>query len=250
MADFGKWLGGALGWVLSGPIGGVIGFAIGSIFDNATLEPNSGAKGSGFENSGTQTQTAAGDFNISLLVLCAAVMKADGRVVVGELEYVKAFFKRHYGEERAKQFLLLLRDTLKKDFSARQVCLQIKQYMDHASRLQLLHLLYGVANADGSIDQRELTEIENIAGWLGISEADSMSLRAMYYKDVTHAYEVLELTENATDEEIKKAYRKLVVKYHPDKVSHLGEEMQAAANEKFQRMQAAYETIKKQRGII
>ena len=62
-------------------------------------------------------------------------------------------------------------------------------------------------------------------------------------------YEILGVGKSASDDEIKKAFRKLAVKYHPDKVSQMGEDVQKAAKEKFQKLNAAYETIKKQRGI-
>ena len=165
------------------------------------------------------SETDQGDFSISLLVLCAAVMKADGSGVKGELEYVKTFLVKSFGEEHAKERVLLLREMLQQDFSLTDVCLQIKQYMLHASRLQLLHLLYGVANADETIDARELHVIEQIAHYLGISHADAASLKAMYYKDIDSAYKILEIEPAATEEDIKKAYRKMAVKYNPDKVS-------------------------------
>lgn len=243
MAGFGKWLGGGLGWVVGGPIGALLGYAMGTIFDSASLPPADARRAIGAE------ETAQGDFSISLLVLCAAVMKADGRVVKGELEFVKTFLVKSFGEAHAKERVLLLRELLQQDFSLADVCLQIKQYMPHASRLQLLHFLYGVANADETIDARELQVIEQIAHYLGISHADAASLKAMYYKDIDSAYKILEIEPAATEEEIKKAYRKMAVKYHPDKVSQLGEDVQKAAKEKFQKLQEAYEQVKKQRGI-
>jgi DnaJ like chaperone protein len=246
MATYGKWIAGGLGWALAGPIGGILGYVLGSLFDNASLVPVQG-----FEEQDPRTyrQTASGDFHVSLMVLCAAVMRADGKVVVGELDFVKDFFKRHYGVQQTKELMLLLREMLKKDFDVREVCMQIRQHMDHPSRLQLLHLLYGVAKADGTVEKKEMEEIERIASWLGISQADAHSLRGMYYRDINHAYEVLELTADATDDELRKAYRKLAAKYHPDKVSHLGEDVRKAAEEKFKALQHAYEQIKKKRGI-
>lgn len=244
MARFAKWLGGGLGWVLGGPIGAVLGYAVGSIYDSATLEPSTSES-----RSGSSASTAEGDFSMSLMVLCAAVMRADGRVVKGELDFVKTFLTKNFGEEHARDRLLLLRELLKQDFSVADVCAQIKQYMPHPSRLQLLHLLYGLANSDDHIDAAELQVIEQIARYMGISAADAASLKAMYYKDVESAYQVLEITANATDEEVKKAYRRMAVKYHPDKVSQLGEDVQRAAKEKFQKLQEAYEHIRKSRGM-
>ena len=116
-------------------------------------------------------------------------------------------------------------------------------------RLQLLHYLFGLAKSDGQVDGLEATAIRRIALDLGISEKDYESIQAMFYKDVAHAYKVLEIDHTASDDEIKKAYRRMAVKYHPDKVRDLGEAHQKAAQEKFIKVQEAYEAIKKERGM-
>lgn len=112
-----------------------------------------------------------------------------------------------------------------------------------------MHLLYGVAQADGEISIEEERTIEQIGAGLGLSAADCASIRAMFIAGKNWVYEVLEVEPTATDEEIKKAYRKMAVKYHPDKVSYLGEDVQKSANEKFQKVNEAYEKIKKDRGF-
>jgi DnaJ like chaperone protein len=121
--------------------------------------------------------------------------------------------------------------------------------MEHPMRLQLLHYLFGLAKVDGSVDKSEVETISRIAQYLGISQADYESIRAMFYKDSGSAYKILEIESTATDEEVKKAYRKMAVKYHPDKVRDLGESHQKAAQEKFIRVQDAYETIRKERNM-
>jgi DnaJ like chaperone protein len=90
--------------------------------------------------------------------------------------------------------------------------------------------------------------IEAISGYMGITSADFASLRAMFVKSISWAYDVLEITSTASDEEVKRAYRDLAKKHHPDKVAHLGEDIRKAATEKFQQINLAYEEIKKQRG--
>ncbi|MDD2611838.1 MAG: DnaJ domain-containing protein, partial [Bacteroidales bacterium] len=138
---------------------------------------------------------------------------------------------------------------LKQDFDLREVCLQIKLYMDQASRLQLLHYLFGLAQSDQQVHQDEIRIIRSIATWLGISSVDYESIQAMFVKNTESAYKILEITPQVADDEIKKAYKKMAVKYHPDKVSHLGEDVQKAANEKFKKVNVAYEQIKKERGM-
>ncbi|MGE0637301.1 MAG: TerB family tellurite resistance protein [Bacteroidia bacterium] len=238
---YGKWLAGGLGWAFGGPIGGILGFVLGSVYDNAEEVT--------VHQGGRVGTSRSGDFAASLLVLTAAVMKADDRILKAELDFVKAFFLRQFGAHYAKEQMLVLREILKQEIPLRDVCLQIKQHIDHPSRLQLLHYLFGISMADGDVHPLEVKVIEQIAGYLGISDADFGSIKAMFVKDRKAAYHILEIEPEATDDEVKKAYRRMAVKYHPDKVSHLGEEFQKAANEKFQKVNDAFQQIKKERGF-
>mmetsp|Transcript_76938 Transcript_76938/g.220958 ORF Transcript_76938/g.220958 Transcript_76938/m.220958 type:complete len:211 (+) Transcript_76938:184-816(+) len=197
-----------------------------------------------------RTETKSGDFEVSLLVLSAIVMKADGVVSESEKNYVRNYFTKMYGKERANHAFKLFSGLLKKeDISTRQVCQQIQMYMDHSSRLQLLHYLFGVTKADGHVDENEVELIEKIAGYLYINDRDFKSIKAMFYNPVDSAYKILEIDKSVSDSEVKKAYRKMAKKYHPDKLQHLGEEHMKGANEKFQRVQKAYEQLQKERGF-
>jgi DnaJ like chaperone protein len=245
---FGKWVGSGLGWALGGPLGGVLGFALGSMFDAASVTVQT-TTGSGNTYTGGRIAPHAGDFAASLLVLSAAVMKSDGRTLKSELDYVKTFLVRQFGEQQAIELTQMLKEILTRDIPLREVCLQIKQYMPHAERLQLIHYLFGISKADGHVHPAELETIAFIANYLGVSIADFNSLKAMYFKDPTSDYRILEIEPTVSDDEVKKAYRKMAVKFHPDKVAALGDEVQHAAKEKFQKVQEAYENIKKQRGF-
>ncbi len=245
MAGFGKWIGGGLGWAFGGPIGALLGFAFGSMFDKTAHLDQTQNLGGGSR----RTNTMGGDFAASLLVLSAAMMKADGKVLKSELNYVKTFLYQQFGEHLAAQYLIDLRQMLKQDIPVREVAMQIRSYMDHASRLQLYHYLWGIALADNHLDPREEQLLEQLASYLNISRYDYESIKAMFVKEVDSSYKILEISPEASVEEIKKAYRKMALKYHPDKVSHLGVEYQKAAEEKFQKVNEAYDTIKKQRGF-
>lgn len=252
--SFLKWIGGGLGWAIGGPIGGIVGFALGSLLDGSEINVENPGK-AGQERpvySGTSSRrkkTTSADFSISLIVLSAAVMKSDGKTLKSELEYVKNFFVRQFGEEIALEQLKLLRDVLKQDIPLQEVCFQIKDNMMMSGRLQLIHYLFGISQADGEVNQSEIDVIEKISYYLGISAADMNSLKAMYYRDATSDYKILEISPNASNEEVKKAYRKMAMKYHPDKVSGMGESVQKAAAEKFRKLKDAYENIKKVRGM-
>lgn len=241
---FGKWLGSGLGWAFGGPLGGVLGFALGAMFDASSITVQS-VNGEG----PPMNAPHQGDFAVSLLVLSAAVMKSDGKTLKSELDYVRNFLVHQFGEEKAQQQILMLKEILKQEIPLRDVCLQIKQYMPHAERLQLIHYLFGISKADGHVHDDELAMISSIAGYLGVNTADFNSLKAMYFKDTTSDYKILEVEPGVTDEEVRKAYRKMAVKFHPDKVAALGDEVQHAAKEKFQKVQEAYENIKKKRGF-
>ncbi len=243
MAKFGKWIGGGLGWVLGGPIGGLIGFGIGSLFDNAEIS----VVQSGQVHGGRTTRS--GDFAVSLLVLSAAVMKSDGRTLKSELDYVATFFKKQFGAEVAQQQMLLLREILQKEIDLNEICHQIKQHMPLSARLQLLHYLYGISNADGELHPNELNTIQLISSLLGIPRADAESIKAMYFRDVNSDYKILEIQTDASPEEIKKAYRRMAMKYHPDKVAGMGESVEKSAQEKFRSVKDAYDNIKKARNI-
>ena len=189
------------------------------------------------------------DFNVSLLVLSAAVMKADGSVKKSELDYVKRFFLTNFGQERAEKYILMLREILKQDIQVYEVSQQIGRFMDYSSKLQLIHYLFGIASADGSTHENEVDVISIIAKYMGISSSDFQSIKAMFVQQVDSAYKILGIDSNATDDEVKKAYREMAKKYHPDKVAYLGEDVRKSAEQKLQEVNEAYEKIKKQRGF-
>ena len=235
---FSKWIGASIGWSFGGPIGAIIGMAVGSLLDASSKS------GEGLNKS--QTATRSGDFEVSLLVLASVVIKADGKQDQREMDFVRAQFVQMYGKERANQAFKLFKEISKQtNIPTRQVCLQIRQMMDHASRLQLLHFLFGIAKSDNHVDESEVKVIASIASYLGVSVKDFESIKAMFYKSSDMAYKILEIDSSATKSEIKAAYRKMAKKYHPDKVLHLGKEHQKGAEEKFRKVQEAYEQLQK-----
>jgi DnaJ like chaperone protein len=252
MRNFTKWLGAGLGFTLGGPIGAAIGFTIGSFVDGFSSDEIT-AEQREYQRKIKQNQqhqnTQSGDFEISLLVLASIVIKSDGKIDQRELNFVRSQFYAMYGEQRANNAFKLFKGVIKKEISARQVCFQIREHMPHASRLQLIHFLFGIAKADEFISEKEIDEIRKIAGYLYINQRDFESIKAMFYDTSENSYKILEIEKTASDEEVKKAYRTLAKKHHPDKLQDLGEEHLKGAQEKFQSIQAAYEKIKKERGF-
>jgi len=242
MGFFGKWLVGGLGWVLGGPMGGLLGFLVGSMLDSTTDQSAI--------HTGRTAITTQGDFGMSLLVLVAAVMKADGKVVKSELNYVKKFFVSQFGQESARQALLMLKDLIKQEIPVRDVCLQIGRNMDYSSRLQLLHLLFNISIADSKINSSEIEIIERISGYLKVTPTDFMSIKNMFIPETDSSYKILEIDPSSSNEDVKRSYRRMAMKYHPDKVSHLGDDFRKTADEKFRKVSEAYEKIKNERNMI
>ncbi len=258
MANYGKWVGGALGWAFGGPIGAALGFFMGMMFDD-----NSMAKDGKTDRESDYTRfrhkTKSGDFAASLIVLSAEVMKADGKVLKSELNFVREFFVQNFGKEVAEQQVLVLRELLKQELNTRQICEQIRFYMEHPNRLLLLQYLFGIALADGDLSKEEVFTIRSMAHYMGISNRDFESIYAMFggrggarrtsSMPISDAYTILEINEDVDDASVKKAYRRMAAKYHPDKNRNLGEEHVKHAQEKFVKVSEAYERIKKARNM-
>ncbi len=242
MGSFAKWIGGGLGWAVGGPLGALIGFTIGSVVDGTTVITR--------DMQGEGTRTTSGGYVMSLLVLVAAIMKADGKVMRSELDYVKSFLKQNFGEESAAEAAVVLRDLLNQNIPVADVCHQISRHMNYSARLQLIHFLYGIAQSDQAVSPGEQQQIEFIGKNMGISGDDMESIKAMFIKDTGYAYQILEIEPTATDDDVKKAYRRMAMKYHPDKLANLGEEIQKAGEDKFRMVNEAYETIKKERNLV
>ncbi|MBN2765937.1 MAG: TerB family tellurite resistance protein [Paludibacteraceae bacterium] len=247
MAGFGKWLAGGLGLVLGGPIGAVIGFALGSMFEGSSA---TSTRQSTYTR--TTRSTTEGDFKMSLLVMIACVMKADGNVQKAELNVVKRFLVTNFGEDGALEALQILKRILDQPLNEREMAMQINLFMNYSAKLQLVHFLFDVAYSDGHVNAAELKVIQTIASVFRITAADFESLKAPYVKNVDKdwAYKALEIDPTASIDEIKKAYRRMAMKYHPDKVNSLGEDVKKSATEKFRTINEAYEQLKKDRSFV
>lgn len=254
-----------LGWAIGGPIGALIGYFVGRAFDGGRQRPQieSGRsyqqpnhRHGPYHNTGSEN-----DLMVAFLVLVADVMSADNMRRKSELDYVKRFLLKNYGEQKAKELLLLLRDIMEKQIDIRSVCAQIKINTDYTTRYHMLDFLFGLALADMELAPSELDELSVIRSGLGINLSDYISIKERYTGQKSRAsrssatssgkdpYKVLGLNSDATDEEVKKAYRRFALKYHPDKVEHLGEEMRQNAEAQFREINEAYECIKAARGM-
>ena len=233
-----KWIAGALGWAIFGPIGGILAYWLASrAEDRAEIEG---------EQAWHQSQRTS--FLMSLLVLSAAVIKADGKTTSQELATLRSFFSKNFGPQAGNEAEEIVKELLAKDINLYEVCGQIRSCMDYSQRLQLYHYLVSLGACDGLI-QRETDVLEVIASYIGLSKAEVDSIFAQFRPSNDKNYKILEIDPSASNDEVKKAYRKMAIKYHPDKVATLGEDVQKAAEEKFKAVNQAYEAICKERGI-
>lgn len=270
-----KWILTGIGWSTLGPVGAIIGYLIGKSLENRSERRDAlgGGYGGGYSGGtgnrgGSRRYTNTGssdDLSAALLVLIAAVMKADNVVKKSELDIVKRFLVSNYGETQARELLHKLRDMQNQDIPVGDVCYQIKQNTDYTTRFHMLDFLFSIASSDGEISQPELAVLHTICSKLGVNSSDYLSILSRHMsgdsgwgrsnasgsqsRSGKDPYKVLGIDSGATDEEVKRAYRRLAMKYHPDKVEGMGEEVKRNAEAQFREINEAYETIKNSRGM-
>ena len=276
-----KWIGGVLGFMAAGPLGAFAGYFIGNIIDESmdnggtTYIGDDGGSGGGYSGGGYsgggysesgQAQGQRNSFMFSMLVLASYIIRSDGKVMHSEMEYVRAFLRNNFGTAAAQQgneiLVRLFEEQKRMDEQnpflfrnkIRQVCAQVASNLDHSQCLQLMAFLVEIAKADGNVPEDELRALYEVAQYMRLqtSDVDSMlhmtnsSERGMSLDD---AYRVLGVSADASDDEVKKAYRKLALDHHPDRVQSLGEDVRKAAEKKFQEINAAKEKIWQARGL-
>ena len=238
-----KWIAAFIGYYLFRFPGAMLGFFIGGMIDRY----KSGSS-SIFQTRFSSNQP--GKLQLNLLALSATVIKADGQVKTQELQFVRNFFIANYGSEQAAMIFETFNEQIKIEVqSISELAMIFVQRTPYETRLQVLHFLFGVGNADGSISKSELNKINQIADALGIRSSDFESIQAMFIKDTESSYKVLEILPSASAEEVKKAYRNMAKKFHPDKLQSKDPALIKGAQEKFQEVQKAYEAIQKERDL-
>ncbi len=249
-----KWIGAMIGAYLFRFPGLIAGFFIGYVIEQYS---KGGSKNATEQNKGGSRPSFSGrdrvsprDFELNLLSLASIIIKADGAVNQTELNYVRQYFVQAYGKERANATFKTFNEVIKnREINTIKIAAYIAQNTRYESRLQILHFLFGIAAADGHVSGNEVSRIREIAGVFRINQRDFESIKAMFFKEADNAYKILEIDKTATDSEIKKAYRTMAKKYHPDKLQHLPPHLVKGAEEKFQSVQQAYEQLQKERGF-
>ncbi|MEZ4794672.1 MAG: TerB family tellurite resistance protein [Flavobacteriaceae bacterium] len=244
-----RWFLAILGYTFFRFPGAILGFIVGSLLDGV----NWGKSTSGGGNrsfSQQKDRVTPADFELNLLSLASLVIKADGTVNQSELDYVRHYFVQAYGKDRANATFKVFNEVIKnRGISAAHIGSLFRQRMRYESRLQVLHFLFSIAKADGYVSNPEVQEISKIAGFMSIQMRDFESIKAMFFSNPDSAYKILEVERDASISDIKKAYREMVKKYHPDKLQHMDEVYRKGAEEKFRKVQEAYEQLQKEKGF-
>lgn len=252
---YSKWIGGIFGFMAGGPLGALAGFAIGAMFDGASSNPTQQ------QSTTNQAYGQRNSFLFSMLVMASYVIKADGKIMHSEMEFVRRFLRNAFGETAAiegNQILLNLFEQ-RKQMDARNPSAfrntihdcgqQIKANLSYEERLQLLNFLTLIARSDGNVCKEEIAALKEIATSMGLSAQEVDSMLNLGGTTLEEAYKVLEIEPTATDAEVKAAYRKLAMKHHPDRVASLGKDIHKAAEEKFRQINEAKDIIYKARNI-
>lgn len=253
-----------MGFMAMGPLGALAGFAIGSLFDKASKEQQQydSKEETGNSEAEKMYEGRRNSFLFSLLVMASYIIKADGRIMHSEMEFVRQFLRVNFGEaavSEGEQILLNLFEERKRTEQTkgagaykqtiRECGAQIGFNLTTEERLQLLNFLVKIAQSDGNVCTAEIEALKETALWMGLSQKELESMLNLKSNTLEDAYKVLEISPDATNDEVRAAYRRLALKHHPDRVATLGEDVRRAAEEKFQRINNAKERIYKARGM-
>lgn len=222
--------GGIIGMLFAGPLGAIAGVYLGGAFDRGHPER-------------AQINERA-LFQIHLISILAYVVKVDHKVDEKEIQTILGVFQR-MGQSQLDVLQRTLRFALEQPINLEATCRQFQKVAKYEECLMLLRVVMMVVLADGVIHANERRVIEDIVRYLNITPEDHHSLWGEFSQSSDRDYEILGVKRGASRDEIKRAYRKLALTHHPDRVSHLGPEYAKVAKEKFQEINRAYEAVLK-----
>ena len=254
MSWLGKMIGGTIGFALGGPLGAVAGAAFGHTFVDKK-EENYLLSRPGTRETLSSNEEAQLIFFTAVFSMLAKLCKADGRVSEKEISEVEVFMKRdlHLDANSQATAVNIFRQSLNSSESFEDFAIQF--YSTFRSQPNIIELmmdiLLRVSTADGKITDKEETILTTASRIFNYSGSDYDRLKSRYIKITNKYYAVLKCDETASDEDIKRQYRKLATEYHPDKIEAKGlpEEFIKFANDKFSEIQEAYDAIKKERNL-
>lgn len=236
----GKFLGLILGFLLANFIGAAIGFIIGALIDKFYQEGSFN-----FDIDEKPRNYLQTDFILSTLLLASSVLKSDAEKDEKEIAYIRDFILAQFGKDELEKYMTVIGHSKLKEPDLKKITQQIRINSPYETRLQIIHFLFGLAKADNLIHDKEIANIKIISIHLSVSAEDFESLKAMFISIEEQHFNTLQLNAAATDQEVKESYRKLALKYHPDKTTDKNKD----AEENFLRLKEAYDFIKNKRGF-
>ncbi len=242
MGFSGKLIGAGLGFLVGGgPLGAILGGIIGHFVKDSPLLGDSDAP----PDPEFSRQQQEFYFVANLVGIISCVLKADGEIRPEEVQEVRRFFSERLGyrEDSLEVVKRMLMEVLEKPVDLDTLCLDFRAKSDYSARLLLLECLNDIARADGNLHPSEIAVIQRVAVLLQVSENDSRRMESAEVKKSD--YEVLGVSRDASQDDIRRAYLELVKKYHPDRVAHLGDEFKELAHKKFVEIQSAYEKLQR-----
>ena len=250
---YARWIGAFFGGMAGGFFGALAGYALGALGENLF--------DSGNGNRPTRSNAAEGERNsylMSLLILTAHIIQADGKIMHSEMEYVRQMLRNAFGKQAEVQGEAILRRLFERrkqlgenewNRQIVQICREMASAMTLEQRSGLLALLSEIAKADGSVHPNEVEQLKFIADRIGVGSAAIDQLLNLGENSLEAAYKVLGVAPDASDDEVRKAYRRMALQYHPDKVANLGDDVKAAAEKKFKELGHAKDLIWAARGM-
>lgn len=254
MSIWGKIFGGAAGFALGGPLGALIGAVAGHAVDSFQTEgaANGTIPGPTQDARPTEDATQKIAFTIGVIALGAKMAKADGAVTHDEIAAFREVFHVPSDEIRnvGRVFDLARRDSGGFEPYARQIA---RLFDGRDAVLEdLLDGLFHIAKADGALHPAEIEYLREVAYIFGFTADDFDRIKAVHgANDGDDPYGVLGISREASDASLKAAYRKLIREHHPDRLIAQGlpTEFIAIANDKMATINAAYDRIRKERGL-
>jgi DnaJ like chaperone protein len=189
-------------------------------------------------------QSSQNEIEAAVIVLATEVMRLDGNYSSETKKILSDFLEKNFGKISSAKRNKLVNDHLfvgPQPFT-KMACEQLKSLTTHGSKHEIIKLLYEIASLDDFISAKENSVINKIARYLEISLDELRALREKFSR-INDPYAILEMEETTSVTEVKAAYRKVVLKYHPDK--RTDKTTDEEANRKFREVKKAFEMIMK-----
>jgi DnaJ like chaperone protein len=231
MSKYDKWIGAGLGWLVGGPIGGLLGFAAGSLLNDA---PKAEA---------THSNSSLSELEACLLVIASHVVTADGAPTLQQIEFVRNQLIAFSGEKNIDEKMRVFNHCLAHRYELEKSCGYIRVYQSEAVAIQSLRWAHAIAICDRELSENELKLLFYIAGLLNINDVAFKKLLSEWQSKHANLFKLFELNENAGKQELITAYRKLILKIHPDRNPQYSHKERKWAEMKLQQLREAYQQL-------